>query len=283
MAAYWPGNVHICGFWSLFEDWNDNSNSPPLELINFISESTTGPGPIFIGLSSIGSMGFLDNPEGMLGVLKAVLEAADLKGILFTAAHSPLDAAVLAESEDGTSLSVTTENCQESPRKLYKRSTINGGKWENLKLGDEQSAVLKSLEKGVCLFDRRLFCFSGSVPYLWLFPKCSLIIHHGGSGTTAAALQSGVPQVVCPFMFDQFYWAERMAWIGVAPEPLKKQHLIPAANSSLNEAVSSLLQAIKVATSPMMQACASSVGGRIRSEDGASRAVEVLCEKLCTR
>jgi UDP:flavonoid glycosyltransferase YjiC (YdhE family) len=40
-----------------------------------------------------------------------------------------------------------------------------------------------------------IYELEGSLPHAWLFPKCSVIVHHGGSGTTAAATYAGVPQV----------------------------------------------------------------------------------------
>merc|ERR1711939_981043 len=46
--------------------------------------------------------------------------------------------------------------------------------------------------------------FLPSAPHEWLFPQCSVTAHHGGSGTTAAALRSGVPTIVTPCAFDQF-------------------------------------------------------------------------------
>ena len=33
------------------------------------------------------------------------------------------------------------------------------------------------------------------VPHSWLLPRCSAVLHHGGSGTTAACLRAGVTQV----------------------------------------------------------------------------------------
>jgi sterol 3beta-glucosyltransferase len=45
-------------------------------------------------------------------------------------------------------------------------------------------------------------------PYDWLFPRMTIVFHHGGSGTTAHALRSGVPSCVIPFVFDQFYWVD---------------------------------------------------------------------------
>lgn len=33
----------------------------------------------------------------------------------------------------------------------------------------------------------------GPLAHECLFPRCSLVIHHGGSGTTAAVLRAGIP------------------------------------------------------------------------------------------
>jgi UDP:flavonoid glycosyltransferase YjiC (YdhE family) len=50
-----------------------------------------------------------------------------------------------------------------------------------------------------------------------LFPRCRVIVHPGGAGTTASALKSKKPQVVCPFFADQPFWASKMGELGVAP------------------------------------------------------------------
>jgi hypothetical protein len=39
-----------------------------------------------------------------------------------------------------------------------------------------------------------------------LLSAADAVLHHGGSGTTAAALAAGTPQLICPLQFDQFYW-----------------------------------------------------------------------------
>lgn len=62
-------------------------------------------------------------------------------------------------------------------------------------------------------------------PYAWLFPRMRMIVHHGGSGTTALALRSGVPSGIIPFVFDQFYWGERVAHLGVGPRPIPFKQL----------------------------------------------------------
>ncbi|HVO29945.1 MAG TPA: glycosyltransferase [bacterium] len=65
----------------------------------------------------------------------------------------------------------------------------------------------------------------GPVSHRTLFPRCAAIVHHGGAGTTHAALRAGVPQAIVPHAFDQFqfaHWAERA---GVAVPMLPRTRL----------------------------------------------------------
>lgn len=55
------------------------------------------------------------------------------------------------------------------------------------------------------------------VPHSWLFPQMSYIMHHGGSGTSGAAVASGVPNSAIPFSVDQSFWAKRLFKLGVGP------------------------------------------------------------------
>ncbi|KAJ3031183.1 UNVERIFIED_CONTAM: hypothetical protein HDU68_006054 [Siphonaria sp. JEL0065] len=63
---------------------------------------------------------------------------------------------------------------------------------------------------------KRLFV-TYSVPQRLLFPRCIVIVHHGGSGTTGEALRSGKPSIICPLIGDQHFWARRVALIGCGP------------------------------------------------------------------
>ncbi|GAA4861004.1 salmochelin biosynthesis C-glycosyltransferase IroB [Saccharopolyspora rosea] len=55
----------------------------------------------------------------------------------------------------------------------------------------------------------------GFLPLSGFLPTCSLIVHHGGSGTTAAPLHYGVPQLVLPAFADNPMSAERVVERGV--------------------------------------------------------------------
>ena len=48
-------------------------------------------------------------------------------------------------------------------------------------------------------------------PYGQVLPRCAVIIHHGGMGTTHSAVVHGVPQIVVPHAADQRIQARRVA------------------------------------------------------------------------
>jgi sterol 3beta-glucosyltransferase len=104
-------------------------------------------------------------------------------------------------------------------------------------------------------------------PYGWLFPLMAMLIHHGGSGTTAFGLRSGIPACVVSFVFDQHYWGERIAALGAGPKPIRQTQLT----------VEKLSQAIQQGVSdvPMRQKAAE-LGGLIRAEDGIANAERVI-------
>jgi UDP:flavonoid glycosyltransferase YjiC (YdhE family) len=52
-------------------------------------------------------------------------------------------------------------------------------------------------------------------PFRQLLPLCGAVVHHGGIGTTAAALEAGCPQLVLPLAWDQPDNAARVARLGV--------------------------------------------------------------------
>jgi hypothetical protein len=58
------------------------------------------------------------------------------------------------------------------------------------------------------------------LPHAKVMPRCCLVIHHGGIGTVFAASHAGIPQLVVPWMLDQFFWATRVNGLGIGYGPL---------------------------------------------------------------
>jgi sterol 3beta-glucosyltransferase len=112
----------------------------------------------------------------------------------------------------------------------------------------------------------RMF-FVQDIPHYWLFPQMSAIVHHGGAGTTGAALRSGVPSIVVPFGFDQAFWGHRVAALGVGAQPLPRAKL--SANG-LADAIERTLQDRR------MHDRATELGAQIRLEYGVAQAIDEI-------
>ncbi len=106
-----------------------------------------------------------------------------------------------------------------------------------------------------------------SAPHSWLFPRMAAVVHHGGAGTTAEGLRAGVPEVIVPFAFDQFFWGARIQALGLGPEPIPQKRL------SADRLARAISQAV---TDSEMRQRAKSYGAAIRAEDGAARALEII-------
>jgi UDP:flavonoid glycosyltransferase YjiC (YdhE family) len=109
--------------------------------------------------------------------------------------------------------------------------------------------------------------FIDDVPHGWLFPRTAAVVHHGGAGTTAAGLRSGVPSLISPFAADQYAWAERAVDLGVGPrmpdaKGLTSEKLARAVDSAVHD--------------PALRARAAALGEVIRAENGVARAVEII-------
>ncbi len=103
-------------------------------------------------------------------------------------------------------------------------------------------------------------------PHAALFPRASVIIHHGGIGTSSEALYAGKPMLVVPHGFDQPDNAARLQRLGVA-------EVLPAARYGENRAAP-LLKRLLADNTYIQQGriCAASS----RAERGASTAVDII-------
>jgi sterol 3beta-glucosyltransferase len=102
-----------------------------------------------------------------------------------------------------------------------------------------------------------------------LYPRMAAVVHHGGSGTTAAAVRAGVPAIITPFGFDQALWGRRIAQLGVGPAPIRNEELTA---ETLGAAI------VEATTNDAMRKRAAELGARVRAEDGIGRAIELLNE-----
>ena len=105
------------------------------------------------------------------------------------------------------------------------------------------------------------------VPHAWLFPRVRAAVHHGGAGTTHAALLAGVPQLAVPHIADQPYWGRRIHEERLGPPPLSLHRLTP---ERLTERLRALVD------SPGLAQRAAEAGQAARQKQGVANAVEAL-------
>jgi len=111
------------------------------------------------------------------------------------------------------------------------------------------------------------------IPHDWLLPQAAAMIHHGGAGTTAAALRAGLPAVIVPFAADQPFWAWRAHLTGANPAP------IPIAELSITRLSAALAEAI----SPLRRARAADISKRMQAEGGVKAAVKQIIQWAAMR
>lgn len=138
----------------------------------------------------------------------------------------------------------------ESVKKTKQRALLSAG-WRSI--GD------RKLPENVMLID--------NVPHEWLFSQVKAVSHHGGAGTTAAGIRSGVPSIIVPFGGDQPYWGDRIYKLGIGTKSIWCKKL----------SVENYSQAINtVVSDEVMQKRAKEYGKKLRNEDGVVNAITVI-------
>jgi sterol 3beta-glucosyltransferase len=101
-----------------------------------------------------------------------------------------------------------------------------------------------------------------------IFPLCSAIVHHGGAGTTQAAVMAGVPSVVVAHAYDQHDWGRRLFRSGAAPAPLRRRGL------RANQLAERIRQAVG---SDQMRARTAQLASSMKEEHGVEEAARLIC------
>jgi rhamnosyltransferase subunit B len=104
-------------------------------------------------------------------------------------------------------------------------------------------------------------------PHSLLFPHAAAIIHHGGVGTMGQALRSGKPQLIVPFMGDQFDHARRLENLGAG---------ISASVDTFMRNGTDLLR--KLLNDPDCTINADRIAQKVRAESGADVAADKILD-----
>jgi rhamnosyltransferase subunit B len=105
-----------------------------------------------------------------------------------------------------------------------------------------------------------------------LMPRAALLVHHGGIGTTARALEAGVPQIISPQAFDQPDNGHRIEQLGVGAvverSALTGPTLLDAARRLLGD--------------PATLSALAMYAERTRAEDAVARAADIIALRFAS-
>jgi UDP:flavonoid glycosyltransferase YjiC (YdhE family) len=96
------------------------------------------------------------------------------------------------------------------------------------------------------------------------------MVHQGGVGTTGQGLRAGIPMLVVPFAHDQPDNAARVTRLGVARTVGRKEYKAELVARELKELL----------LNPFYVRRAHQIGHRVRCENGAGLAVDMILDRL---
>jgi len=108
-------------------------------------------------------------------------------------------------------------------------------------------------------------------PHQYIFPECSVVVHHGGAGTTQSATLHGCPSVVVEHLTDQALWGNALLRADIGGNLLHRRTV--TAQKLANEIK-------RVLNNAQMKEKAKKLGEIMKKENGVKSAVEII-EKFC--
>jgi UDP:flavonoid glycosyltransferase YjiC (YdhE family) len=103
-------------------------------------------------------------------------------------------------------------------------------------------------------------------PYQSLLPRASVVVHHGGVGTTSQGLLAGVPTLIVPFAFDQSDNAEHARRLGTSRTVYRDRYRAPRVEKELHE----LLECPEYCRNAL------EVSNKLKQENGPRRAADLI-------
>ena len=153
--------------------------------------------------------------------------------------------------------------CLRALKKTGERGILVRG-WSKMSLEDLEG---EADEEELRAYAAENVLFLDAAPHGWLFPRCQVVVHHGGAGTSNASILSGRPTVIVPIFLDQFAHAKNIneKGIGVGLDQMAK-----VAPEELAMAIQKCIQ------TPSIQENAKRMAEKLAKEDGPGRLVEVI-------
>lgn len=201
----YPSSVKVTGYWTFPRQ--SEAFQPNATLEQFLS---AGDPPIFLGFGSMPMADF----DVVLQICRQVCADLNLRAIFYSKTVLGKAYTLPRPEPKGVSAVGTPREKLSLAEKTEKEAPAASDVDTSLDLSFE--ADVAAAPAPIAPVSDPFLVFDGA-PHSWLFPRCSMAVHHGGAGTTAAALEAGIPSVIFPLLGDQPFWAWRVGQLGVGP------------------------------------------------------------------
>ncbi len=118
-----------------------------------------------------------------------------------------------------------------------------------------------------------IYKLSGFISYNKVLPFCSLMIHHGGTGTIHYAASNGCPSIVIPYGMDQPYNASILENAGICSEIIHRKDI------NAEKLSNAIIRALK---DNALTKNAQTLAEKMKDEDGAKLAADLMEKKFAT-
>ena len=134
-----------------------------------------------------------------------------------------------------------------------------------LLVGSDENRPKEPLPEGIVAFNY--------APFGEILPRAAAVVHQGGVGTTGQAMRAGIPALVVPFAHDQPDNAARVTRLGVARTISRREYKAERVAIELRELL----------LNPFYMRRAQQIGHRVRCENGAAFAVDLILDQINKR
>lgn len=214
----WPSTHRQVGYWWLPDTDLSTLDQRTKDTMSAVSQFISqGDKPIYIGFGSVP----LSEPGQVERITRLVLKSIELSGqrAIIATGWGAIELPSTIDTDSGKRL-IALHNKTKLPSEGNVSEAVTDDD------SDSSSDDIPSMERqkspahtsnvntNIHVPDN---CFVlDAIPHDWMFTadKLKVIVHHGGAGTTGAALKAGVPSVICPFFGDHYLWSQRLYEVG---------------------------------------------------------------------
>ena len=192
---------------------------------------------------------------GVLDTQDSVMEgdiSDDLK--TFLSAGSPPVYMTFGSMTSGSDERQTIALLADAARAAAVRAIVQAPHWSEL--GFESSSQIH---------------YVSSAPHAAVFPGCALVVHHGGAGTSQAALRAGIPSVVVAHTAEQELWGRELEALRVASRLITRRKSTP---ERIADAINHVMECGQIS------GCARKLGAIVAKEDGVATAVRLIGDRF---